>query len=69
MGPAWLTTTERHSQMKRFTFEVVLEEGNDEFWEDIGAKTGIDEVSHLMTEAISQVFPEAEVRLVEYTDK
>ena len=55
--------------MKRFTFEVVLEEGNDEFWEDIGAKTGIDEVSHLMTEAISQVFPEAEVRLVEYTDK
>ena len=34
--------------MKRYIFELIIEEGSDEFWESISGKSGCDEV----TEAI-----------------
>lgn len=30
--------------MKKYTFELIVEEGNDEFWEELAGKTGCDEV-------------------------
>ncbi len=30
--------------MKKYEFKLIIEEGNDEFWESIANKTGCDEV-------------------------
>jgi hypothetical protein len=39
--------------MKKYTIEVIIYEGNDEFWEEIGDKTGCDEVLDLAHRAFS----------------
>lgn len=39
--------------MKRYTFEIVVEEGNDEFWESLEGKSGCDEVKAMI---VSQLF-------------
>lgn len=41
--------------MKRFTFELVVHEGNDEFWEALENKAGCDEVSELILSALGDV--------------
>ncbi len=55
--------------MKRYTIQVTIEEGSDEFWEEVTAdgKTGCDE----LLEAIRQELFNwsAEVKLVNYEDK
>jgi hypothetical protein len=44
--------------VKRFVFEVIIEEGNDEYWEDLQKTTdmGIADVTSLVNEAIEERF-------------
>lgn len=39
--------------MKEYTFELVVFEGNDEFWENISNKSGCDEVREEITNALA----------------
>lgn len=58
--------------MKRYTFEVVITEGNHEYWEEILAKgnTGCDELLDNLRSTLDESFAnEFEVRLVKYEDK
>ena len=52
--------------MKRYKFELVIEEGHDEFWESIANKTGCDEMLEVVNELLADW--DAKVKLVEYTD-
>lgn len=38
--------------MKKYTFELVITEGNDEFWESIKDKSGCDEVNKLISDIL-----------------
>jgi hypothetical protein len=58
--------------MKTFKIEVIINEGSDEYWEELrkDGKTGCDEVTQVVKEAVTDVFPvDAEVRLIDYKDK
>jgi len=56
--------------MKRYVIEIVIEEGSDEFWEEITAdgKTGCDEVLQTIKDEIQNYFPES-VRLIKFEDR
>jgi len=56
--------------MKRYTIEIVIEQGSDEWWEEITAdgKTGCDEVLDAIKTEVATYFPES-VTLVSFTDK
>jgi len=45
--------------MNKYTIEIVIEEGSDEFWEEITAngKTGCDELLKVIGEEIENYFP------------
>ncbi len=34
--------------MKTYSFELIIREGNDEFWESLEGKSGCDEISDLL---------------------
>lgn len=59
--------------MKTYTLQVIIEEGNDEFWESLTAVSGCDEVTEAVIDALDAIgFSEgynASVRLVGYTNK
>ncbi len=40
--------------MRQYKFELILEEGNDEFWESLGNKSGCDEVREMLTDMLAQ---------------
>ena len=54
--------------MRKYTFEIVVEEGNDEFWESLKG-SGCDEVQAVVAEALESngFMPEnTTVRLVTF---
>jgi hypothetical protein len=55
--------------MKTYKFEITVSEGYDEFWEDLHGKTGCDTVLQIMKDALFDTFPEAIVKLVEFSDR
>lgn len=60
----------QENKMKRYTIEIVIEEGSDEFWEEICAdgKTGCDELLKAISEEIQNYFPES-VTIKKFEDK
>jgi len=36
--------------MKKYTFEIIIEEENNEFWESIADKPGVEEVLAMVTD-------------------
>lgn len=55
--------------MKRFELKVVIEEGNDEFWEGLGDNPGATEILEIVRESVNGAFPEATVKLTKFEDK
>ena len=60
--------------MKRYKFEIIIEEGSDEYWENLEG-TGCHELTEVISEALCSVGfavdPEwgVHLKLVEFTDK
>lgn len=54
--------------MKKYVFVVEITESNDEFWEDLehDNKSGCDEITASVDEAINSTFFDNKVRLVKY---
>ena len=56
--------------MKRYKIELIIEEGSDEFWEDLDKdhESGCDEIVKIIREDLIS-WPEIKIKLVEFTDK
>lgn len=56
--------------MKRYKFEVVVDEGSDEFWEELeqGNKTGCDEVKEALEDMLLNQGWDVQIKLVQYSD-
>ena len=57
--------------MKTYTFEVVIKEGNDEFWKDIikHNKTGCEDVKNVLDDFIFRSGFDYYFKLIKYEDK
>lgn len=58
--------------MKRYVFQITIEEGNDEFWEEVEQNhgKGIEDLYTMIKECLASTgLDESEIRLIEYTDK
>jgi hypothetical protein len=58
--------------MKRYVFQITIEEGNDEFWEGVEKDPGqgVIDLHTMITECLASTgLDDAEIRLIEYTDK
>jgi len=58
--------------MKRYIFQIIIEEGNDEFWEGVEEDpgNGISDLHKMITECLSGTgLGDSEIKLIEYTDK
>jgi len=55
--------------MKKYKFEVIIEEGSDEFWEESlkDDKSGCDEVLSAIYQDLGNW--DAKIKLIEFTDK
>ena len=56
--------------MKKFKFEIIIEESSDEFWEELEEKevTGCEEVKDLLINALDCLFPDFKIKLTSFTD-
>ena len=57
--------------MKRYVFEFVIEEANDEFCEDINSRgvTGCDEVTEIVLNVFENEFNDVKIKLIRFEDK
>jgi len=58
--------------MKRYVYQIIIEEGNDEFWEGVEQDpgNGISDLHTMITECLEGTgLGDSEIRLIEYTDK
>jgi hypothetical protein len=58
--------------MKRFIFQITIEEGNDEFWEGVenDPGQGVIDLHAMIRECLEGTgLGDSEIRLIEYTDK
>jgi hypothetical protein len=55
--------------MKTYRFEVTITEGYDEYWEALIGKSGCDEITQIVKDDLFNSFPDATVKLVEFTDR
>jgi hypothetical protein len=57
--------------MKQYTFELVINEGCNEGWEEMlkDGKTGCDDVVEMVINALYEVGLEPAIKLVKYEDK
>jgi hypothetical protein len=57
--------------MKQYTFELVINEGCNEGWEELlkDGKTGCDDVVEMVINALYEVGLEPAIKLVKYEDK
>ena len=57
--------------MKQYTFEVVVCEGHNEFWEELASKgeTGCDELLEQMKDALAEGGFEPNIKIIKYEDK
>jgi hypothetical protein len=57
--------------MKQYTFELTVNEGSSEFWEEIleNGKTGCDELLEQLKDALADHGFDPDVSLVKYEDK
>lgn len=54
--------------MKTYKFEVIVTEGYDEWWSALRNKSGCDEITQIMRDDLFDSFPDAKIRLLEFTD-
>lgn len=56
--------------MKRYVLEVVINEGNDEYWESLDkeGKSGCDDIVELVKSSLDPVV-EAQIKLIEYSNR
>lgn len=54
--------------MKTYKFEMIITEGYDEYWEALAGKSGCDEITQILKDELFDSFPDANIRLLEYTD-
>ena len=56
--------------MKKYTFEVIIKEGYDEWWEELltNKKTGCEEILQDLEGTLDAVGLDAEIRLIKYED-
>jgi hypothetical protein len=54
--------------MKEYKFEIIVKEGNDEFWEGLQGKTGCDEVLQGIESLLYNYGWNVIVKLKEYND-
>lgn len=57
--------------MKRYTFELIVTEGNDEGWEEMtkDGKTGCDEVLEMVKNELYNIGLDVDIKLTKYEDK
>jgi RNase P/RNase MRP subunit POP5 len=58
--------------MKKYVFQITIEEGSNEFWEQIEREesTGCEDVRAMLLECLGSTgLDDAEVKLVQYTNK
>lgn len=56
--------------MKQYTFELIIKEGNDEFWEELIEKdeTGCDEIKWMLIDLLNEVGVDYELNLKRFED-
>lgn len=57
--------------MKRYTFELIVTEGNSESWEEIteNGKTGCDDVLAMVKNELYNIGLDVDIKLTKYEDK